>query len=89
MYDIMRINTKASLLENVEHLSSYQKCTSDNARKKVSGSCYIEKIANFQKIHCKRGEPFTDRVFSRDTENTWMVLFVITVQVITGLGLNF
>ena len=45
---------------NEEHLSSYQKCTSDNARKKVPGSCYIEKIANFQKIHCKRGELFTE-----------------------------
>ena len=41
---------------NEEHLSSYQKCTSDNARKKVPGSCYIEKITNFQKIHCKPGE---------------------------------
>ena len=37
---------------NEEHLSSYQKCTSDSAGKKVPGSCYIEKIANFQKIHC-------------------------------------
>ena len=45
---------------NKEHLSSYQKCTSDNAIKKVPGSCYIEKIANFQKIHCKRGELFTE-----------------------------
>ena len=45
---------------NEEHLSSFQKCTSDNARKKVPGSCYIEKIANFQKIHCKRGELFTE-----------------------------
>ena len=45
---------------NEEHLSSYQKCTSDNARKKIPGSCYKEKIANFQKIHCKRGELFTE-----------------------------
>ena len=47
-------------LFNEEHLSSYQKCTSDNARKKIPGSCYKEKIANFQKIHCKVGELFTD-----------------------------
>ena len=45
---------------NEEHLSSYRKCTSENARKKVAGSCYMEKIANFQKIHCKRGELFTE-----------------------------
>ena len=45
---------------NEEHLSSYQKCTSDNARKNVLRSCYKEKIANFQKIHCKREELFTE-----------------------------
>ena len=45
---------------NEEHLPSYQKCTSDNARKKVPGSCYIEKTANFQKSHCKHGELFTE-----------------------------
>ena len=28
-------------------------------------------------------------LLERDAENTWMVLFVITVQVTTGLGLNF
>ena len=61
IYDINKYS-QSSLLENEEHLSSYQKCTSDNARKKVPGSCYIEKIANFQKIHCKRGELFTDTV---------------------------
>ena len=28
-------------------------------------------------------------LLERDAENPWMVLFVITVQVTTGLGLNF
>ena len=60
---------KSQKMENIfffneEHLSSYQKCTSDNARKKVPGSCYIEKIANFQNIHCRRGELFTE--FTRE-----------------------
>ena len=51
------------------HLPSYRKCTSDNARKKVPGSCYIEKIANFQKIHCKRGELFTEYTRERCREH--------------------
>ena len=51
------------------HLPSYRKCTSDNARKKVPGSCYIEKIANFQKIHCKRGELFTEYIRERCREH--------------------
>ena len=51
------------------HLPSYQKCTSDSARKRVPGSCYIEKIANFQKIHCKRGELFTEYIRERCREH--------------------